>query len=120
MILIFDTDPTEAALLRSALTGMGYAAAVVPKSQYGEPLGTLAGNNLMGFPKGLNKDPVVPVLLFCSMSEEDINNALAGLRQSGLGRNALKAILTPTSQFWTVAMLAEELRREHQAMQERM
>ena len=56
MILIFDRNSMEAELLRGAVTAMGFSARIVEKSDCGQPLGVLAGENLMGFPGGLNRE----------------------------------------------------------------
>ncbi len=41
---------------------------------------------------------------------------LPALRQAGIGRDCLKAVLTPHNRTWTAVKLYQELLREHQAM----
>lgn len=116
-ILIFDPDPQAAELLGRSLAGMGYSAEVVDKKRYGQPLGVLAGENLMGFPTGLNTPPKVPVLVLCHMDEQEVDAVLAALRQMALGKDIFKAILTPTNRFWTISVLAAELEKERAMME---
>ena len=116
MILIFDRNSMEAELLRGAVTAMGFSARIVEESDCGQPLGVLAGENLMGFPGGLNREPEVPVMVLCHLTEGEIDTVLSDLRQSGLGKNVRKAILTPTNRFWTAAVLAQELEKERIAL----
>ena len=46
----------------------------------------------------------------------DYAAAVPALRQAGIGRDCLKAVLTPHNRTWTAVKLYQELLREHQAM----
>jgi hypothetical protein len=50
-----------------------------------------------------------PMLVLCGLDERSMDALLRGLRQPGLPRIALKAVLTPTNRGWTMRALYEEL-----------
>ena len=58
------------------------------------------------------------MLVFCEM-EQELNDVLAALRASGVGRDCLKAVLTDHNRAWDAVKLYGELQREHLQMQKR-
>ena len=48
--------------------------------------------------------------------EDQVDCLLPALSQAGIGRDCLKAVLTPHNRTWTAVKLYQELLREHQAM----
>lgn len=59
--------------------------------------------------------PQDPVLIFCGLTEAQLDAALAGLRRAGLPRSVYKAVLTAHNASWTFADLCAELARERAA-----
>ena len=55
------------------------------------------------------------MLVFCGL-ERELDGLLAALRQAGIGRDCLKAVLTPDNRSWTPGRLYRELQREHRVM----
>lgn len=58
-----------------------------------------------------------PLIIFCSLSNAQLDRLLAALRRMEVPRSVLKAVLTPGNAGWTLAALYRELCRERQAME---
>lgn len=102
-------DPSR---LGSLLEGLGVSLHMVSAQQLGQTVGFLAG--LPGCPErpaGAVPSVSEPVMVFCGFSQERLDQVLDALRASG-GPSALKAVLTPSNQSWTLARLAGELQSE--------
>lgn len=56
------------------------------------------------------------ILLFSGFDNKSLNRLLSQIRANGCGVK-LKAIVTASNQSWTVNALAEELLKEHKAME---
>ena len=91
-LLLFGFEELPTILAAAAAAGP-FGAEVVPvaRQDYNKPLAVLAG---------LDDDP----------------GTVLALRQAGIGRDCLKAVLTPHNRTWTAVKLYQELLREHQAM----
>ncbi len=57
-----------------------------------------------------------PMLVFCSVTETQLDRCLAALRKAGAPRSVLKAVLTADNAGWTLSALYEELCKERLAM----
>lgn len=57
-----------------------------------------------------------PMLIFCSLTNAQLDRILAALRKAEAPRTLLKAVLTPTNASWTLAALYGELCRERESM----
>lgn len=68
----------------------------------------LTSYSTTGFPE--------PMMVFCNLTQEVLNEYLASYAAAGIKKIALKAILTPHNLFWTPAQLFKELSEEHRAM----
>lgn len=76
-----------------------------------------AGENA---PEGfVESSPAVsePLLIFCSLSNAQLDRLLAALRRMEVPRTVLKAVLTPDNAGWSLSALYRELCRERQAME---
>lgn len=64
------------------------------------------------------KAPIIPepLLIFCSLSNAQLDRLLAALRRMEVPRSVLKAVLTPDNAGWPLSALYQELCRERQAM----
>ena len=68
-------------------------------------------------PKEAMAHPLIPLKPQIKLGLEDqVDCLLPALRQAGIGRDCLKAVLTPHNRTWTAVKLYQELLREHQAM----
>jgi hypothetical protein len=96
---------------------LGIVPVIVPKRQYAQSLGALAG--IAGFFKtGESYDGSElsqEMLVFSGVTTELLDIFLAKYKEAGIAPVDLKAILTPNNIFWNVPMLYEELYKEHQA-----
>jgi hypothetical protein len=85
----------------------------VTPGDYLTPLGVLAAGQANSaqpaLPVKLNDDS--SILLFCDVSDEGMDNLLAGLRQNQINV-AFKAVLTKTNSSWNYFQLLSELRKE--------
>lgn len=65
------------------------------------------------------KAPAIPepILIFCSLSNAQLDRLLAALRRMEVPRSVLKAVLTPDNAGWPLSALYQELCRERQAME---
>ena len=68
---------------------------------------------------GVEEEFSDPMLVFCSLTDPQLDRLLGAMKRAKLPPIPLKAVLTPTNRDWTSQQLWQELRREHQAMQER-
>ena len=65
------------------------------------------------------KAPAIPepLLIFCSLSNAQLDRLLAALRRIEVPRSVLKAVLTPGNANWPLSALYQELCQERQAME---
>lgn len=105
----------------------GIQAKTVEKSCYGKPILMLADREAealfegTGFPEGSDgsgeeKEISQEMLVMCGLGSQ-MEPFLAYLRREKI-IVGLKAVLTPTNQFWNSLELYEELSREHEQMKE--
>lgn len=88
----------------------------VETSDLGRSLGSLA-QGLAHAGEAPAAPPVPePMLIFCSLSNAQLDRLLAALRRMEAPRSVLKAVLTPDNAVWTLSALYQELCRERQAM----
>ena len=124
-LLLFGFEELPTILAAAAAAGP-FGAEVVPvaRQDYNKPLAVLAWPVLPC--TGLDDDPgtVLPfnggplggrMVVLCGL-EDQVDRLLPALRQAGIGRDCLKAVLTPHNRTWTAVKLYQELLREHQAM----
>lgn len=94
----------------------GLRLRVVEASDLGRTVGALA----QGLAPAGEAPAVAPVpepmLIFCSLTNAQLDRLLTSLRRMALPRSVLKAVLTPTNAGWTFSALYRELCRERQAM----
>ena len=75
----------------------------IPKDQYNQPLGALAGLGDVPPCEACYEGEELPdtMLVFAGLSDARLNQVLLALRRSKSRTFPYKAILTPTNQFWT-------------------
>lgn len=90
---------------------MGLRLRRVRPDELGQTVGHLAG--LIGFEAQTDGEAAEPVnesmLVLCGLEERAFNELLRGLKQPGMPRIALKAMLTQTNCEWTMRALYGEL-----------
>lgn len=121
MILYYNPIPSpNVNLLKSVLVRMGIRIKNISPEQVGQQVGFLAG--LAGFGEQEMTEPL-PVLneemlVMKNFTSRRIDELLLNLRKAGVPKIALKAVVTEGNSGWTFYRLYEELKEEHQMMQE--
>ena len=117
LILCYNLDGKTTDRLRSLCAAQGLALRAVPPWEYGLPVGALAGIPVAPSAKSAPAEGFSdPMLLMCHLLSPQLDAFLQGMREYGVPRVALKAILTPSNVAWTSRQLRDELAREHEAM----
>lgn len=121
VILEFGIEPAKHELIATVCQGQGIRLVQVPKQDYGQKLGALAG--IAGFPRektmydGLGLP--AEMLVFSGMNSQQVDAFLDAYRQGGLPKIQLKAVITPSNIFWDAQQLFTELMNEHRAFGEK-
>ena len=117
LILAYNLDGDSMEKLRALCAEQGLVLRAVQPWEQGQPVGALAG---IPVAKGAGSPVVVgfsdPMLLMCHLLSPQLDAFLQGMRDHGVPRIALKAILTPGNVAWTSLQLRDELAREHEAV----
>lgn len=121
MVLLFHlSDRAKRRMVEMALLPLKVRLKYVSYEEYNQPLGVLAGNRdlpgVLGVYEG--EELPAPFFVFSSLSGPRLDQVLRALRRCGAGPFPYKAVLTPTNQFWTVLQCFEEIKQEHEKMQE--
>lgn len=116
-VLLYNCSGPQWSKLRQVFVMQKLRMKAVEPGQYGLPLAqVLAGS---GESAGVEEEFSDPMLVFCSLTGPQLDRLLGAMKRAKLPPIPLKAVLTPTNRDWTSQQLWQELRREHQAMQER-
>lgn len=118
-ILLFNPPAKDRLLkIEMALFPLHIRLKRVESSEYNQPLGVLAGVKDIEPVEGTYDGPELPdtMFVFCFLSENRLNQALAALRKCGAGPFPYKAVLTQTNSAWTAPDCFTEIRREHEAL----
>ncbi len=104
----------QTALLSAAFFERGIETYLVPKEDYLQPLGYLAGLDTKSLVQTYVGDPLPgPMAVFCGLDTR-IDEILPVFRQCGAGAGCLKAVLTEHNRKWNALGLYQELSREHE------
>ncbi len=105
--------------LREILRAQSVLALDVSEDRLGERVGKLASTNAAPTDAPApERIPETPLLLLCALGDRQLDRLLAALRREGVAM-PYKAVLTEHNREWTFARLAEEVAREHEALQKR-
>lgn len=121
MILFYNLDNETGRKLKFVCLKLKIKIRTVDKSQYGTPVGTLAGISLPDTdedtPKSIpTQDFTDEMLVFCGFSDQLLDKFLLELKKNRIPRIALKAVLTEQNIHWDSYTLHDELQKEHQIM----
>ena len=122
LLLTYNLKPGTAAGLMEICRDLGIRVREVRRGEYALPIGALAGIPVAGIPAARASDaaPVAAfddeMLVMCHMLSNELDAFLQAMRDGGLPRIALKAVLTPANVVWNSVDLRDELAREHIAM----
>ena len=116
-VLVFGADSALTASLRRALLPLKVMVRPVPREEYGQPLGLLAGDKTCPTAEEsyTGEELAQPMLLLAGFTGDRLDRVLAAMSRAGL-RLPYKAVLTASNRLWDVPALYRELVREHEAM----
>ncbi len=104
-------------ILKGILVSMGVRIKNVELSEYGRPLGALAGVLEEEKQKEDGGDDFAEeMMIMCGFTQSMIQELLTRIRRQRMAPVALKAILTETNQNWNSREIYEELKKEHEMM----
>jgi hypothetical protein len=101
---------------------LGIRVREVGRDEYALPIGALAGIPVAR-PSSAEAPASPPfddeMLVMCHMMTNELDAFLRAMREAGMPRIDLKAVLTPINVLWNSIDLHSELAREHASMQRR-
>ena len=106
----------EARKLRTEMAKRNVTVYAVEQKHYLAPLAFLLASGAPEAPGVREYDGEglpVRMLVFAGLDSGELDEALAVCRENGIGREDLKAVLTPHNAMWNAVMLAKELQEEH-------
>lgn len=118
-VLLFNFQDKERVMkIRRALLPLKFCIRQVPKSEYLQPAGFLAGDKSVNPVKEVYDGPELSdeMLLMAGMGSREIDALIMALRRQGVGKINYKAVLTETNRHWRIIDLFEEIKKEHEAM----
>ena len=116
-VLLYNCSGPQWSKLRQVFVMQKLRMKAVEPGQYGLPLAQVLEGS--GETAGVEEEFSDPMLVFCSLTGPQLDRLLGAMKRAKLPPIPLKAVLTPPHRDWTSQQLWQELRREHQAMQER-
>ena len=116
-VLLYNCSGPQWSKLRQVFVMQKLRMKAVEPGQYGLPLAQVLEGS--GETAGVEGEFSDPMLVFCSLTGPQLDRLLGAMKRAKLPPIPLKAVLTPTNRDWTSQQLWQELRWEHQAMQER-
>ena len=121
IILMYNLDSRTSSRLKVLCQKQHLRWREVEASEYGLAIGALAGiptaRAAEDTPEGSFQEPM---LVMCNLLNTQLNAFLQGMRDMGVPRISLKAILTPSNVCWNAIQLRDELAQEHEAVQKRI
>ena len=119
ILLACNISPASAATLAALCERLGMRYRPVTSLEYAVPIGALAGIPVAAKPAPSLGGFSDPMLVMCHLLSPQLDAFLQGMRDEGIPRIALKAILTPSNVSWNSLELRSELAREHEAVTRR-
>ena len=122
LLLTYNLKPGTAAGLDKVCRDLGIRVRGVQRDEYALPIGALAGIPVAR-PSNAEAAAAPPfddeMLVMCHMMSNELDAFLQAMREAGMPRIGLKAVLTPVNVLWNSTDLHSELAREHASMQRR-
>ena len=115
-ILAFNLPDARLSRLRFLCMKLGTLVKPVPAEDFNQPLAALAGlTERTAEPEAAETFPD-EMIVFCHMTNAQLNSFLKTAKQQRIPPFPLKAILTPTNAEWTPVALCAELQEERAAI----
>ena len=116
MILAFNLTDARLSKLRFLCMKLGTLVKVVPPEDFTQPIAALAGLAERSETPDSAEPFADEMIVFCHMTNVQLNNFLKTAKQQRIPPFPLKAILTPTNAAWTACALCAELKEEREAI----
>lgn len=119
VVLLYNLSNTEKGKqIKRLLILLGITIKEISKEQYFQSIGSLAG--IKGFEKNeeiYNEEGFLDeMLVMHKFTSQRIDVILKGFRKAGIEKVDLKAVVTPTNASWNSLELYEEIKKEHESM----
>jgi hypothetical protein len=115
VLLFHFEDAARRSALRKAIMPLHIGCKLIPEEEWDAPLGAFVGLGTTPRQEPEGAELTDEVVLFCGLSDLQLQLALGALRKAGL-TSPYKATLTPTNKDWSVRQLFGELYQEHQML----
>lgn len=117
-VLLYNFNKARLPLVRKALAPLGCTVKTVVKKDYSQPIGYLAGAEgiLPCKEKHLGSGFDEEMLVMYGFGSELIDVLIAALKNIGVGKIDLKAVITPNNINWDSVTLYNEIKKEHTLM----
>ena len=104
--------------LHQALMPLGFRIRLVEKTEFGLPLGVLAGLDEKPEQEAEMEalDFSDEMAVMAGFTSAQVDAFILALRKHGVGRIDYKAVLTPTNRAWNSVKLYCEIKKEHEKM----
>ena len=120
LLLCYNLEPLTASRMKALCQRQRIRCREVAPGEYALPIGALAGIPVTRPAANAPGDGFGDAMLvMCHMLSDQLNAFLQGMRDDGLPRIPLKAVLTPANVAWDSVQLHDELAREHEAVRRR-
>ena len=116
MILAFNLSDARLSKLRFLCIKLGVLVKPVPAEDFAQPIAALAGLAERAEAIEATEAFADEMIVFCHMTNVQLNNFLKTAKQQRIPPFPLKAILTPTNAEWTPCALCAELKQEREAI----
>lgn len=119
VVLLYNLSNTEKGKqIKRLLIPLGITIKEISKEQYFQSIGSLAG--IKGFEKNeeiYNEEGFLDeMLVMHKFTSQRIDVILKGFRKAGIEKVDLKAVVTPTNASWNSLELYEEIKKEHESV----
>lgn len=118
IVLLYNFSEERLQGVKRALVPLKALAKEIPSEQFGQKLGFLIGAE--GYEADMNPEAEPfsdEMLVMYGFDSGDIDMLLRSLRKYGVGRVALKAVITPTNIDWNSSELFFAVKADHEEMQ---
>lgn len=117
-VLLYNFGKTRLQLVRKSLAPLGCNVKNILKKDYAQPIGYLVGAEeiLPCKEKYSGTGFTDEMLVMYGFGSEMIDVLIAALKNGGVGKVELKAVVTQSNINWDSVALYNEIKREHNAM----
>lgn len=118
LVLLYNFDRLRLKAVRKALAPLRVMIKTVPKEQFSQPVGYVAGIDgiLPSDEKGSGESFTDEMLVMYGFGNDKIDLLISLLKQCPGGTVELKAVITPSNVYWNSTRLYKEIKADHDAM----